>query len=92
MCTSLSSVVIPNVVNIASYAFYNKTSLRSIYLPSSVASIGDGAFLYSAYTCIDWDDSVVRDIAIDALPTTTACGNNIIITIIITDYYYYYYH
>ncbi len=47
-CTSLTSVIIPDSVNvIGKNAFYNCTSLTSVTIPASVTSLGDYAFYYT---------------------------------------------
>ena len=45
VCTSLTSVTIPNsVTSIGGEAFHSCTSLTSVTIPDSVTSIGNGAF------------------------------------------------
>ena len=58
-CTSLTSVVMPNVTSIGENAFYNCRSLTSMAIPDSVTSIGNGAFSgCSGLTSVIIPDSV----------------------------------
>ena len=57
LCSSLTSVTIPNsVTSIGSYAFEDCSSLTSVTIPNSVTSIGNNAFYYchrlTSVTCL----------------------------------------
>jgi hypothetical protein len=60
LCTSLTSITIPNsVTSIGDYAFDDCSSLTSITIPNSVTNIGDEAFLLcSSLTSITIPNSV----------------------------------